>query len=127
MPAISLAYEQAESDIMKRQPRDPYSDKLVNSRCPIYLFILFYLFYFLTTTTKKNEKQYSFSVCFITFITVIEIVLVCVLVKFCFMFYSNLPYNPLKITIHYEIFDTIYILLYYIYTRKTNDFPNFFK
>ena len=33
VPAISLAYEQAESDIMKRQPRDPKHDKLVNDRC----------------------------------------------------------------------------------------------
>ena len=32
VPAISLAYEQAESDIMKRQPRDPKKDKLVNQR-----------------------------------------------------------------------------------------------
>ena len=32
IPAISLAYEQAESDIMKRLPRDPVHDKLVNSR-----------------------------------------------------------------------------------------------
>uniref|UniRef100_A0A2I9LP96 Sodium/potassium-transporting ATPase subunit alpha n=1 Tax=Centruroides hentzi TaxID=88313 RepID=A0A2I9LP96_9SCOR len=32
VPAISLAYEQAESDIMKRQPRDPVKDKLVNER-----------------------------------------------------------------------------------------------
>ena len=32
MPAISLAYEAPESDIMKRQPRDPYRDKLVNHR-----------------------------------------------------------------------------------------------
>lgn len=32
VPAISLAYEQAESDIMKRQPRDPTKDKLVNER-----------------------------------------------------------------------------------------------
>lgn len=32
LPAISLAYEQAESDIMKRQPRDPKKDKLVNER-----------------------------------------------------------------------------------------------
>ena len=32
MPAISLAYEQAESDIMKRMPRDPINDKLVNHR-----------------------------------------------------------------------------------------------
>jgi len=32
VPAISLAYEAAESDIMKRQPRDPYRDKLVNHR-----------------------------------------------------------------------------------------------
>jgi len=32
VPAISLAYEQAESDIMKRKPRDPLRDKLVNDR-----------------------------------------------------------------------------------------------
>jgi sodium/potassium-transporting ATPase subunit alpha len=31
-PAISLAYEEAESDIMKRRPRDPMHDKLVNER-----------------------------------------------------------------------------------------------
>ncbi|RWS23373.1 Sodium/potassium-transporting ATPase subunit alpha-like protein, partial [Leptotrombidium deliense] len=32
VPAISLAYEKAESDIMKRKPRDPINDKLVNER-----------------------------------------------------------------------------------------------
>lgn len=32
VPAISLAYEVAESDIMKRQPRNPMRDKLVNER-----------------------------------------------------------------------------------------------
>lgn len=32
VPAISLAYEQAESDIMKRLPRNPRKDKLVNER-----------------------------------------------------------------------------------------------
>lgn len=32
VPAISLAYEKAESDIMKRKPRDPKHDKLVNER-----------------------------------------------------------------------------------------------
>ncbi|KAG5841745.1 hypothetical protein ANANG_G00170040 [Anguilla anguilla] len=32
VPAISLAYETAESDIMKRQPRNPLTDKLVNER-----------------------------------------------------------------------------------------------
>ena len=32
VPAISLAYEQAENDIMKRPPRDPVKDKLVNER-----------------------------------------------------------------------------------------------
>lgn len=31
-PAISLAYEKAESDIMKRKPRDPLGDRLVNER-----------------------------------------------------------------------------------------------
>ncbi|CAG2104415.1 unnamed protein product [Medioppia subpectinata] len=32
VPAISLAYELPESDIMKRKPRDPKHDKLVNER-----------------------------------------------------------------------------------------------
>jgi len=32
VPAISLAYEKAETDIMKRKPRDPFRDKLVNQR-----------------------------------------------------------------------------------------------
>merc|ERR1711950_50608 len=32
VPAISMAYEQAESDIMKRQPRNPFTDTLVNER-----------------------------------------------------------------------------------------------
>lgn len=32
VPAISLAYETAESDIMKRVPRNPKTDKLVNDR-----------------------------------------------------------------------------------------------
>lgn len=31
-PAISLAYEKSESDIMKRKPRDPQHDRLVNQR-----------------------------------------------------------------------------------------------
>jgi sodium/potassium-transporting ATPase subunit alpha len=32
LPAISLAFEKAESDVMKRKPRDPQRDKLVNQR-----------------------------------------------------------------------------------------------
>lgn len=32
VPAISLAYEHPESDIMKRKPRDPINDRLVNQR-----------------------------------------------------------------------------------------------
>ncbi|CAF3948861.1 unnamed protein product, partial [Rotaria magnacalcarata] len=32
VPAISLAYEKAETDIMKRRPRDPKHDRLVNER-----------------------------------------------------------------------------------------------
>ena len=32
IPAISMAYEQAESDIMKRQPRNPFTVKLVYER-----------------------------------------------------------------------------------------------
>ena len=31
-PAISLAYEKPESDIMTRLPRDPLKDRLVNER-----------------------------------------------------------------------------------------------
>lgn len=32
MPAISLAYEKAESDIMLRPPRNPLRDRLVNRK-----------------------------------------------------------------------------------------------
>jgi len=32
IPAISMAYEEAEADIMKRVPRNPFTDKLVNER-----------------------------------------------------------------------------------------------
>merc|ERR1711971_213281 len=32
VPAISMAYEQAESDIMKRPPGNPFTDKLVDER-----------------------------------------------------------------------------------------------
>merc|ERR1712038_1782260 len=32
VPAISMAYEKAESDIMKSPPRNPFTDKLVNER-----------------------------------------------------------------------------------------------
>jgi sodium/potassium-transporting ATPase subunit alpha len=32
VPAIYMAYEFSESDIMKRQPRNPFTDKLVNER-----------------------------------------------------------------------------------------------
>merc|ERR1712150_391439 len=32
VPAIFMAYEEAESDIMKRQPRNPFTDRLVNER-----------------------------------------------------------------------------------------------
>merc|ERR1712172_219058 len=32
VPAISMAYEKAESNIMKRPPRNPFTDKLVNER-----------------------------------------------------------------------------------------------
>nr|CAD7428904.1 unnamed protein product [Timema monikensis] len=32
VPAISLGYERSESDIMKRRPRCPYTDKLVNGK-----------------------------------------------------------------------------------------------
>lgn len=32
LPAISLAYEKSETDIMKRKPRDPKNDRLVNAR-----------------------------------------------------------------------------------------------
>jgi sodium/potassium-transporting ATPase subunit alpha len=32
VPAISLAYEVSESDIMSRQPRNPYTEKLVGSK-----------------------------------------------------------------------------------------------
>jgi sodium/potassium-transporting ATPase subunit alpha len=38
-PAISLAYEEAEADIMQRKPRDPTGDRLVNSRLIGYAYL----------------------------------------------------------------------------------------
>ncbi|GMR37075.1 hypothetical protein PMAYCL1PPCAC_07270 [Pristionchus mayeri] len=38
-PAISLAYEPAESDIMKRTPRDARYDRLVNHRLVVYAYL----------------------------------------------------------------------------------------
>ncbi|XP_030377311.1 sodium/potassium-transporting ATPase subunit alpha [Scaptodrosophila lebanonensis] len=39
MPAISLAYEKAESDIMKRMPRDPFEDRLVNKKLILMAYL----------------------------------------------------------------------------------------
>ena len=39
-PAISFAYERPELDIMKRKPRNPQNDKLVNSKLLIYSYAL---------------------------------------------------------------------------------------
>lgn len=49
MPAISLAYEESESDIMKRRPRNPFRDNLVNERYPIWL---------------RNSTLWLFTFCF---------------------------------------------------------------
>lgn len=38
-PAISLAYEKSEKDIMKRPPRDPVNDRLVNLRLIRYSYL----------------------------------------------------------------------------------------
>ena len=38
VPAISLAYEQPESDLMKRKPRNPYTDRLVTDRLISYAY-----------------------------------------------------------------------------------------
>jgi len=47
VPAISLAYEAAESDIMKRLPRDPLHDKLVNDRSDLTLCTNWILTYYI--------------------------------------------------------------------------------
>ena len=39
IPAISLAYEEPESDIMKRRPRNPVHDKLVNFRLISFAYL----------------------------------------------------------------------------------------
>jgi len=39
LPAISLSYEKAETDIMKRRPRDPITDKLVTSRLLAFSYL----------------------------------------------------------------------------------------
>jgi magnesium-transporting ATPase (P-type) len=38
LPAISLAYEKAEADIMKRQPRDRFRDKLVTAQLVFFAY-----------------------------------------------------------------------------------------
>ncbi|PSN38189.1 Sodium/potassium-transporting ATPase subunit alpha [Blattella germanica] len=38
-PSISLVYEKAETDIMKRAPRDPKNDKLINSRMLLMTYV----------------------------------------------------------------------------------------
>ena len=38
-PAISLAYEKAESNIMERKPRDPAKDRLVSPRLLFYAYV----------------------------------------------------------------------------------------
>lgn len=47
VPAISLAYEPAESDIMKRPPRNPFTDKLVGDK------------YDLSSVLLQNECSHS--------------------------------------------------------------------
>ncbi|KAI2505317.1 Cation transport ATPase [Fragilaria crotonensis] len=39
-PAISLAYEKAESDIMQRKPRDPVRDRLVSPSLLVYSYLI---------------------------------------------------------------------------------------
>jgi len=41
VPAISLAYEEAERNIMARKPRDPHHDKLVNQRLVVVIVLLY--------------------------------------------------------------------------------------
>jgi sodium/potassium-transporting ATPase subunit alpha len=55
VPAISLAYEKAENDIMKRQPRDPVKDKLVNER---WVEILFSLTHFLPAQSMRSFQEF---------------------------------------------------------------------
>lgn len=58
VPAISLAYEEAESDIMKRQPRDPINDKLVNDRYVQTMLSSFPIFYFIFRI-NSNDKNWK--------------------------------------------------------------------
>jgi len=56
LPAISMAYEEAESDIMKRLPRNPFTDKLVNER----LISVVRLTLFLLINNGFNESINNF-------------------------------------------------------------------
>lgn len=47
VPAISLAYEGPESDIMKRKPRNPKTDQLVTSRCVTCFIVINFLHFVL--------------------------------------------------------------------------------
>ena len=56
-PAISLAYEPAESDIMKRKPRDPKYDNLVGAR-------LIALAYLHIGEKKNNQVDHQLGLCY---------------------------------------------------------------
>jgi len=49
LPAVSLSYERAESDIMKRKPRDPLVDRLINVRLIVYAYLMLGMFEGLST------------------------------------------------------------------------------
>ena len=63
VPAISLAYENAESDIMKRMPRDPVHDKLVNERSFDARILLNYYFinwfHFVIEMCRELRKDHN--------------------------------------------------------------------
>ena len=39
LPAVSLSYEKAETDIMRRKPRDPLVDRLINTRLLVFAYL----------------------------------------------------------------------------------------
>lgn len=82
-PAISLAYETAEVDIMRRKPRNPKKDRLVNSilinysyllvgmwqalnGMLVYVFIMMYNGFFFSTLLKITTKWSDPNVQFVT-------------------------------------------------------------
>ena len=76
VPAISMAYEEAESDIMKRMPRNPFTDKLVNERLISMAYGMigenifvcrYYISYYNFNLFPRNDPSFSWVLCIFSY------------------------------------------------------------